>query len=98
VAAKNPDICAEITDVSLFEDCMETVGIGDRDMDDLDEAREAELGTSDRDKDSDGDGLEDAEEVFIYKTNPADADTDKDGYTDGQEAQSGYNPLGAGRL
>jgi hypothetical protein len=98
VAAKNPDICAEVTDVSLLEDCIESVGIADRDLDGLDEAREKEMGSSDTDKDSDDDGLEDAEEVFEYKTNPVVADTDKDGYTDGQEVQSGYNPLGAGRL
>jgi MYXO-CTERM domain-containing protein len=35
-------------------------------------------------KDSDGDGLSDAEEVFIG-TNPNDADTDDDGLPDGQE-------------
>ena len=47
--------------------------------------------------DSDRDGLPDVQETF-YGTNLNVADTDGDGYTDSQEVQSGYNPLGPGKL
>lgn len=43
--------------------------------------------------DSDLDGLSDADEVSIYKTNPLLADTDNDGYPDGVEIKNGYAPL-----
>jgi len=46
--------------------------------------------------DSDGDGLPDNLEEAIG-TDSSDTDTDHDGFTDGQEVQSGYNPLGNGR-
>lgn len=45
------------------------------------------------DIDSDGDGLLDAREKYIYKTDPNDADTDGDGMPDGWELQYGFNPL-----
>jgi hypothetical protein len=45
------------------------------------------------DIDSDGDGLPDARERFIHKTDPDDADTDGDGMPDGWELQYGFNPL-----
>ncbi|TSC56648.1 MAG: Uncharacterized protein G01um101418_272 [Parcubacteria group bacterium Gr01-1014_18] len=48
--------------------------------------------------DSDGDGLLDAEEQNVYKTNPFLSDTDRDGYTDAQEISAGYNPIGDGKL
>ncbi|HTW97014.1 MAG TPA: hypothetical protein VMD74_05150 [Candidatus Methylomirabilis sp.] len=48
--------------------------------------------------DTDNDGLNDYQEVKIYHTNPNNPDTDGDGYLDGAEVQSGYNPLGAGKL
>lgn len=47
--------------------------------------------------DSDGDGLTDPEEG-IFGTDPLLSDTDKDGHQDMIELQSGYNPLGEGRL
>lgn len=47
--------------------------------------------------DLDQDGLTNSEEAF-YGTDPARADTDNDGYSDYDEVQSGYNPLGEGRL
>lgn len=43
-------------------------------------------------KDSDNDGLKDWEEE-LYKTNPNNPDTDADGYLDGEEINSGHNPL-----
>ncbi|MBX3358880.1 MAG: hypothetical protein KF745_10675 [Phycisphaeraceae bacterium] len=43
--------------------------------------------------DTDGDGLTDAEEMFIYRTNPSIADTDGDSVPDGWEVSYGFNPL-----
>jgi len=43
-------------------------------------------------KDSDNDGLKDWEEN-LYKTDPLNSDTDADGYLDGEEINSGHNPL-----
>ena len=43
-------------------------------------------------KDSDNDGLKDWEEE-LYGTDPNNPDTDGDGYLDGQEVNSGHNPL-----
>lgn len=48
--------------------------------------------------DSDEDGLSDADEITVYKTDPDNPDTDSDGYGDGLEVTSGYNPLGEGKL
>lgn len=47
--------------------------------------------------DSDNDGLTDQLEAY-YGTDPRNPDTDGDGYLDGQEMQTGHNPLGAGLL
>lgn len=98
VAAHNPDVCAVITDTLRLEGCLEAVGIGDRDMDGVDEEIERAHHTSDMDKDTDDDGLGDFEEIFDYKTDPLNTDSDGDGYTDGQEVSGGYNPLGTGKL
>ncbi|KKU31779.1 MAG: Polymorphic outer membrane protein [Candidatus Uhrbacteria bacterium GW2011_GWE2_46_68] len=98
VAARNPDVCAVITHALRLEGCLEAVGIGDRDMDGVDEEIERVRGTSDVDKDTDDDGLGDFEEIFDYKTDPLNTDSDEDGYTDGQEVAGGYNPLGTGKL
>ncbi len=43
-------------------------------------------------KDSDNDGLRDWEEE-LFHTNPNNPDTDGDGYLDGEEIDSGHNPL-----
>ena len=42
--------------------------------------------------DDDGDGLTDAEEIFVYKTNPSLSDTDLDGKDDATEILEGFNP------
>lgn len=47
------------------------------------------------DIDSDGDGIPDAREIFIYKTDPALADTDGDGVNDGNEVANNTDPLQA---
>ncbi len=73
--------------------CLEMVGPGDRDFDELDGDEEDYYGTSDRDTDSDDDGLLDYDEVFEHGTDPADSDTDNDGYQDGTEVIGGYDPL-----
>lgn len=70
----------------------------DSDKDGLDDVREKELGTNPFNADTDGDGLNDGDEVIIWKTNPLNPDTDGDGYKDGQEVRNGYNPLGSGKL
>jgi hypothetical protein len=43
-------------------------------------------------QDSDGDGLTDAFERFVTKTDPNNPDTDGDGLADGWEWQNGMNP------
>ena len=55
-----------------------------------------EISTAAVSLDADGDGLTDADERNIYKTDPAKADTDRDGYSDGMEVKSNHNPLGPG--
>jgi hypothetical protein len=51
----------------------------------LDDAREKEIGADPQKTDSDGDGLNDGDEVIVYKTSPLIADTDGDGLSDGDE-------------
>jgi hypothetical protein len=47
--------------------------------------------------DSDSDGLSDALED-LYGTDNNNPDSDSDGYTDGEEVNNGYNPMGEGEL
>lgn len=70
----------------------------DSDKDNLDDRREQELLTDSTKADTDDDGLNDGDEVLIWKTNPLKPDTDDDGYKDGEEVRNGYNPLGGGKL
>ena len=70
----------------------------DTDKDGLNDSTENTLGTNPNNPDTDGDGLQDREEVEVYKTNPLVADSDGDGYLDGAEVKGGYNPLGEGKL
>lgn len=70
----------------------------DSDKDGLDDVREKEISTDPNKADTDGDGLNDGDEVLIWKTNPLNPDTDGDTFSDGQEVRNGYNPLGAGKL
>lgn len=70
----------------------------DKDADGIDDAKEAELGTSDYDYDSDNDGLSDKSEIERWKTDPNNQDSDGDGFKDGYEVINGYNPAGPGRL
>ncbi len=46
--------------------------------------------------DTDGDGLSDADEITLYRTDPNNPDTDGDGLSDGEEAARGSNPLDLG--
>ena len=48
---------------------------------------------TDKSIDSDGDGLSNAQEQDIYKTDPGKADTDNDGVSDGKEVEKSTNPL-----
>ena len=43
-------------------------------------------------EDNDSDGLNDLEEVSIYRTDPKDPDSDNDGYLDGVEIKYNYDP------
>jgi hypothetical protein len=70
----------------------------DKDRDGVDDQKEKELGLSNRDFDSDGDGLSDADELDVWKTDPKKTDSDADGYSDGYEVFKGYNPNGSGKL
>ena len=47
--------------------------------------------------DSDGDGISDDAESYVYRTDPKKSDTDGDSYTDKNEIDNGYNPLGSGQ-
>ena len=47
-----------------------------------------------RGTDSDSDGLTDAEEEYVYNTDPRLPDTDSDGFLDGNEVFHRYNPNG----
>ncbi len=44
--------------------------------------------------DLDNDGLDDAVEIYVYRTDSQKADTDGDGFSDGVEVASGHNPRG----
>ena len=57
----------------------------DVDKDGLTKKEELEIGTDPNDPDSDDDGLNDGDEINVYKTNPLLADTDSDGLTDARE-------------
>lgn len=70
----------------------------DRDHDGLTLDEESAFGTSDADPDSDDDGLNDREEVTIYKTDPLNPDSDQDTFPDGEEVKNLYNPNGSGKL
>lgn len=72
--------------------------VADRDGDGLSDDEERALGTDPDNPDTDRDGLNDYEEVKIYKTNPRNPDTDGDGNNDGVEVANGYNPNGPGLL
>lgn len=43
--------------------------------------------------DTDSDGINDGDEVFIYRTSVSESDTDSDGMPDGWEVDNGLNPL-----
>ena len=67
----------------------------DFDEDKLTTEEELELGTDPIKADTDDDGLNDYDEVYVYKTNPTVADTDGDGINDGDEISLGSDPLKA---
>ncbi len=93
VEARDPALCDVIDVLEFVDACRELVGPGDLDLDGVSADEEATRGTSDQDTDSDDDGLSDADEINIYKTDPAASDTDRDGFSDGTEVSAGYNPL-----
>ncbi len=70
----------------------------DTDGDGIDDSIEQTVGTNPQVKDTDNDGLSDGDEILVWKTNPLNADTDGDSYKDGAEINSGYSPLGTGKL
>ncbi|MFA6486254.1 MAG: hypothetical protein WCT40_02720 [Candidatus Magasanikbacteria bacterium] len=70
----------------------------DSDLDNIPDTEEAKLGTDPKKEDTDDDGLNDDQEIYVFKTDPKKYDTDGDGVTDGTEVARGANPLGAGKL
>lgn len=54
--------------------------------------REAEAVEKQKSTDSDSDGLNDYEELYIYKTSPFLADSDSDGFNDKEEIFSSHDP------
>ena len=70
----------------------------DTDEDMLSDEREEKIGTDPTNWDTDGDELGDGQEVLNWDTDPLNPDTDGDGYEDGAEIESGYSPLGEGKL
>lgn len=68
----------------------------DTDGDGLLDEMEEVYGTSPDQADTDQDGLNDAEEVRVWRTDPLNPDTDNDTYRDGDEVKSGYDPRQAG--
>ncbi|MFA6427634.1 MAG: hypothetical protein WCW16_04310 [Candidatus Magasanikbacteria bacterium] len=70
----------------------------DKDADGIEDTKEDELGLDKWAADTDGDGISDFVEINEFKTDPRNPDTDGDGFWDGVELESGYNPLGEGKL
>ncbi len=70
----------------------------DLDRDGIDDEVEVQLGLAEENPDTDADGLNDYDEIDMWKTDPLKFDTDGDGYGDGWEVLSGYNPNGLGTL
>ncbi|MBI4427129.1 MAG: hypothetical protein HY569_01430 [Candidatus Magasanikbacteria bacterium] len=70
----------------------------DKDGDNLDDLKEAELGTDPANWDTDNDGLGDGDEILIWQTDPLNPDSDGDSYLDGAEVKNGYNPKGPGKI
>ncbi|MBI5222514.1 MAG: hypothetical protein HY980_03390, partial [Candidatus Magasanikbacteria bacterium] len=70
----------------------------DKDGDNLDDLKEAELGTDPANWDTDNDGLGDGDEILIWQTDPLNPDTDGDSYLDGAEVKNGYRPNGPGKI
>jgi hypothetical protein len=62
-SAQDPDLCQAVVSQVLRDDCIDKVGIGDRDFDGLDAGQEALYGSSDTNPDTDGDGYRDGDEV-----------------------------------
>lgn len=79
---------------SIFAGCksgtVEEVAPIDTDGDGITDNIELQMGTDINKADTDEDGLNDADEVNKYKTDPLKADTDGDGLNDGDEVNS-YN-------
>jgi len=69
-----------------------TVAATDTDSDGLPDEEENKLGTDPNDPDTDGDGLNDGDEVRIFKTDPLKADTDGDSINDWDEIYAGLDP------
>ena len=68
-------------------------GDEDADQDGLTNLEEIQRGTDPVYPDSDRDGLSDAQELNVYKTDPVNEDTDGDGILDGDEIILGLDPL-----
>lgn len=65
----------------------------DDDQDGLNNSLEIQAGTRPDQPDTDEDGLNDGDEVNVWKTNPVISDSDGDGIKDGDEVERGIDPL-----
>ena len=95
-------------DPEMENELLKSVKLGDTDDDDDDDdyrgtplffldKEAAATGTDSMvNIDTDRDGLSDDYELNVLKTDPNNPDTDGDGYTDGEEVEKNYNPLGPG--
>lgn len=68
-------------------------GQRDDDGDGLTNNEEAQIGTDPQNPDTDADGINDGDEVRVWRTNPLNPDTDGDLLREGEEIQRGTDPL-----
>lgn len=89
------ELFVTLTDPLVYDSVISGVADVDADIDGdgFTNKQELEMGTDPYFIDTDFDGINDDEEISVYKTNPIEPDTDKDTLSDGDELTLGLNPL-----